>query len=41
MTVSIGVASPQKDLTDPEEILKAADIALYKAKKNGRNRVEG
>jgi len=41
VTVSIGLAAPKKDLTDPEEILKAADKALYKAKKNGRNRVEG
>lgn len=40
VTVSIGLASPNKDLTDPEEILKAADKALYKAKRNGRNRVE-
>jgi diguanylate cyclase (GGDEF)-like protein len=40
VTVSIGMASPNKNLTDPEEVLKAADKALYKAKRNGRNRVE-
>jgi GGDEF domain-containing protein len=40
VTVSIGIASPERELTDPEKVLKAADKSLYKAKKNGRNRVE-
>ena len=39
VTVSIGLASPDEELTDPEKVLKAADKYLYKAKKGGRNRV--
>ncbi len=39
VTVSIGIASPELDLTDPEKVLKAADKNLYKAKEDGRNRV--
>jgi diguanylate cyclase (GGDEF)-like protein len=39
VTVSIGIASPDEELTDPEKVLKAADKSLYKAKKGGRNRV--
>ena len=39
VTVSIGVASPDEDLTDPEKVLKAADKSLYDAKNGGRNQV--
>jgi len=39
VTVSIGVASPDKKLTTPEKVIRAADKILYKAKKAGRNRV--
>ena len=39
VTVSMGVASSARG-ADPEEILRAADQALYRAKANGRNRVE-
>jgi diguanylate cyclase (GGDEF)-like protein len=39
VTVSIGVASPDEDLTDPEKVLKAADKSLYEAKNGGRNQV--
>lgn len=39
ITVSIGVASPNRRMTTPEKVIKAADRKLYKAKKAGRNRV--
>jgi len=40
VTVSIGVASSAKRQSDPDAVLQAADKALYRAKANGRNRVE-
>jgi len=40
VTVSIGVATSSKEKLHPEEVLQAADKALYRAKDNGRNRVE-
>jgi diguanylate cyclase (GGDEF)-like protein len=40
VTVSIGVATSSKEKLHPEEVLQAADKALYRAKANGRNRVE-
>ena len=41
VTISIGVADPGKlkEKADPWAVLKAADKALYQAKKKGRNRV--
>jgi diguanylate cyclase (GGDEF)-like protein len=40
VTISIGVATSAKEQSDPEHVLQAADKALYRAKANGRNRVE-
>ena len=39
VTVSIGIAT-SNERSDFESVLKAADKALYRAKENGRNRVE-
>jgi diguanylate cyclase (GGDEF)-like protein len=39
VTVSIGVAEPDDLGADPEEVIRAADQALYRAKRTGRNRV--
>ena len=36
-TVSIGVAMAPADGNNPERLLKSADLALYKAKADGRN----
>jgi diguanylate cyclase (GGDEF)-like protein len=40
ITVSVGVASKNVENQTLEQLLKAVDNALYKAKHNGRNRVE-
>lgn len=40
VTVSLGVSSVSGQRCAPESLIKAADEALYRAKKNGRNRVE-
>jgi two-component system cell cycle response regulator len=39
VTVSVGVALNEADSDTPEMVLKRADIALYRAKREGRNRV--
>ena len=39
VTVSIGVAEHGRDLPTPEEVIIAADKALYKAKQHGRNQL--
>ncbi|MBU1248184.1 MAG: diguanylate cyclase [Proteobacteria bacterium] len=40
ITVSIGVAESTMDATDARDLMRRADKALYRAKKEGRNRVE-
>jgi GGDEF domain-containing protein len=40
VTASIGVATSKRENPMAEEVIKAADKALYRAKEGGRNRVE-
>jgi diguanylate cyclase (GGDEF)-like protein len=40
VTISIGVATSAGEQSSPDQVLEAADQALYRAKANGRNRVE-
>jgi len=40
VTVSMGVAEPSTRYRQPEQVIQAADQALYRAKQGGRNRVE-
>lgn len=39
ITISVGLAGPQQANETPDEVIKRADEALYKAKGAGRNRV--
>jgi len=39
VTISIGVAHNGPDLTTTQDVLKAADEALYRSKEKGRNRI--
>ena len=39
-TVSIGISLYPADGGTPEQLLKSADVALYRAKENGRNRLQ-
>jgi diguanylate cyclase (GGDEF)-like protein len=39
ITVSVGVAALPLNGTSPAELLAAADAALYRAKREGRDRV--
>lgn len=38
VTISIGIAGPDRNNPTPDKVFKLADNALYKAKKSGRNR---
>jgi GGDEF domain-containing protein len=40
VTVSMGVAEPSPGAKEVEQVIQAADKALYRAKRSGRNRVE-
>ncbi|HHE46677.1 MAG TPA: diguanylate cyclase [Bacteroidetes bacterium] len=40
LTLSLGVASNTTDVENINELINRADVALYKAKKAGRNRCE-
>ena len=40
VTISIGVAQSDAKITNPVAFLNRADAAMYRAKQNGRNRVE-
>ncbi|MBY0613220.1 MAG: PleD family two-component system response regulator [Beijerinckiaceae bacterium] len=39
VTVSIGLGTLDRSMTSPNELMKSADMALYRAKNEGRNRV--
>ncbi|HET9450829.1 MAG TPA: GGDEF domain-containing protein [Aggregicoccus sp.] len=41
VTVSIGVADLLPEMSEPEQLLQAADARLYAAKRGGRNQVAG
>ena len=40
LTISVGIACAGDDPVVPDSLLHAADLALYEAKRSGRNRVE-
>jgi diguanylate cyclase (GGDEF)-like protein len=41
ITFSIGISGlPDKTIDSADKLIQCADVALYKAKQNGRNRIE-
>ena len=40
LTVSVGVSTTSDEILTPEQLLHTADLALYEAKRRGRNRIE-
>jgi len=40
VTISLGIATMNDSVASPTELLNRADIALYEAKRRGRNRCE-
>lgn len=40
LSASLGVTSYREDIKTPQEIVEEADVALYRAKSSGRNRVK-
>ncbi|MBD3320279.1 MAG: diguanylate cyclase [Chitinivibrionales bacterium] len=40
LSVSIGVTAYRNDIKDPSEMMDEADVALYRAKNSGRNRIK-
>lgn len=41
LTVSVGVATFSSPISTLTDLLREADNALYRAKRGGRNRIEG
>jgi len=39
VTISIGISTFPQDSSDPIELVEMADSALYRAKREGRNRI--
>ena len=39
VTISLGVSSYVENMSEPGDLIEAADSCLYKAKNNGRNKI--
>ena len=40
LSASLGVTSYREDIASPQQMIEEADVALYRAKNSGRNRVK-
>jgi len=40
LSASLGVTSYREDIKSPQDMIEEADVALYRAKNSGRNRVK-